>query len=342
MKKVIYVSVICMLALAACNTPFKKVKDGGGMEYKIIKGSGPKVAYGNFLELAVTQAYKDSVLGSAAENPTNVAPVDSTKLPPMYFSIFKDLQVGDSVIMRQTTDSLFKMGGNLPPFIKKGQFIYTRLKVMNIFTKQEQVDSCQKAQMVLMQKRDSVFAKEQIVKDNKLLDEYIAKNKITTVKGEKGTYVEVMNPGTGNAVDTSQVMMVNYTGKTFEGVTFDSNTDSSFQHVEPYPIVLAAPQVITGWIDGLKMLKKGAKAKFYIPSALGYGKKGNGEKIKPNTNLMFDIEIVDVISRTQFNAIMMQRQQQQMAQQKMMQQMQEQMQKQQQGQPQPAPEPANK
>jgi FKBP-type peptidyl-prolyl cis-trans isomerase FkpA len=334
MKKVIYVSVICMLALAACNTPFKKVKDGGGMEYKIIKGSGPKAAYGNFLELAVTQAYKDSVLSSAAENPTNIAPVDSTQLPPVYFAIFKDLQVGDSVIMRQSTDSLFKMGGNIPPFIKKGQFIYTRLKVMNIFAKQEQADSCQKAQI-------DFFAKEQILKDNKLLDEYIAKNKITAVKGEKGTYVEVINPGTGNTVDTSQVMMVNYTGKTFDGVTFDSNIDSSFQHVEPYPIVLAAPQVITGWVDGLKMLKKGAKAKFYIPSALGYGKRGNGEKIKPNTNLMFDIEIADIISRTQYNAIMMQRQQQQMAQQKMMQQMQEQMQKQQQGQPQ-QPAPANK
>ena len=57
--------------------------------------------------------------------------------------------------------------------------------------------------------------------------------------------------------------------------------------------------VIPGWTDGLKMLNKGAKAKFYIPSALAYGSQGAGQDIKPNSVLVFDIEVLDVLDKSQ-------------------------------------------
>ena len=57
--------------------------------------------------------------------------------------------------------------------------------------------------------------------------------------------------------------------------------------------------VIPGWTDGLKLLNKGAKAKFYIPSSLAYGAQGAGQDIKPNEILVFDIEVVDILNRTQ-------------------------------------------
>ncbi|NJM80896.1 MAG: hypothetical protein HC854_17090 [Flavobacterium sp.] len=56
MKHFINAAVICAVALTACNKPFKKMKDmPGGMEYKIISGNGKQVAYGNYVEIAVTQ-----------------------------------------------------------------------------------------------------------------------------------------------------------------------------------------------------------------------------------------------------------------------------------------------
>jgi hypothetical protein len=55
--------------------------------------------------------------------------------------------------------------------------------------------------------------------------------------------------------------------------------------------------VITGWMEGLKLLNKGAKAKFYIPSPLAYGSRGAGSNIPPNSILIFDIEIVNVLSK---------------------------------------------
>ena len=51
-----------------------------------------------------------------------------------------------------------------------------------------------------------------------------------------------------------------------------------------------------GWTDALAKMKKGTKATVYIPSSLGYGKNGKMPKIKPDANLVFDMEIIDVIS----------------------------------------------
>jgi hypothetical protein len=60
--------------------------------------------------------------------------------------------------------------------------------------------------------------------------------------------------------------------------------------------------VIAGWYDGLKLLSKGAKAKFFIPSPLAYGKMQMGKDIKENSILVFDIEILDVLTREQSQA----------------------------------------
>ena len=120
-------------------------------------------------------------------------------------------------------------------------------------------------------------------------------------------YVENQLEGSGPLLDTSVVAEVNYTGRTLEGKVFDSNTDPSFKHPEPLYVNLTndpslGKGVIIGWKDGLMMLKKGSKAKFYIPSGLAYGSRGAGADIPPYSVLMFDIEVTDVLDRTQARA----------------------------------------
>jgi FKBP-type peptidyl-prolyl cis-trans isomerase FkpA len=327
MKQIFNAAFICLIVLSACTKPFKKAKDGS--EYKIISTKkGAKIVTGNFFEMNTLAKYKDSVLSSSIEDGVpQYAMYDTANFPPLFKEVFKSVHVGDSIIIKMSTDSIIaKAQGQAPPFIKKGQFIYQSFTITNVFNTKEQMDSAQKIHIELAQKKDSIFAKEQLVRDSKTIEDYLAKNKIAAVKSEKGTYVEVLSPGAGNVADSSQVILINYTGKSFEGAAFDSNTDSAFQHVEPLPVNMAAPNVIPGWVDGLKMLKKGAKAKFYIPSSLAYGKRGNPDKIKPNENLVFDIYVTDIITQAQFADMMKKKQEQQMAQQKMMQQLQQQMQ----------------
>ena len=88
-----------------------------------------------------------------------------------------------------------------------------------------------------------------------------------------------------------------------DGKMFDSNTDPSKGHVEPFNVNMTADRtlggsVIKGWTDGLTLLNKGAKAKFYIPSTLAYGPR-ESQDIPANSILIFDIEVVDVLTKEQ-------------------------------------------
>lgn len=333
MKRISYLLIAALVVLSACTGGFKKGL--GGVEYKIIEsGNGKKIPYGSYVEFGYKYQLKDTVFGSSDDMGRQIFVMDSTKIPPLYFDIFKRANIGDSIVLKMVSDSFFRE--QMPPFAKKGEIVYSRFKVLNAYADAKQADSAnevnmkfaQAKQMEMMQKKmrqDSIEAIPQLAKDIKTIEDYLASKSIKAQKGKLGTFVEVLSPGDGNILDTGKVIKVNYTGRTFAGTVFDSNTDTAFKHVEPYaveiPSDINAARVVHGWIDGLKLLSKGAKARFYIPSPLGYGKNGNGEKIKPNDNLIFDIEVVDVISRQQaYDEAMAQQKKQQEAMMKMQQQ----------------------
>ncbi|MEJ7588419.1 MAG: FKBP-type peptidyl-prolyl cis-trans isomerase [Ferruginibacter sp.] len=158
--------------------------------------------------------------------------------------------------------------------------------------------------------------------DDQLLTDFMNKNGTKATKTKWGTYVAITSPGTGENLTEKSIALINYTGRTLADSVFDSNIDPKFNHVGPYNVDMSLYEVIPGWIDGLKMLKKGSKATIIIPSSLAYGKSGR-QGIKPNENLLFDIEVVDIITPEQNEAIETAKQQQQM---QMQQQMQQQMQ----------------
>jgi FKBP-type peptidyl-prolyl cis-trans isomerase len=310
MKKLSLLLLWVVLILSACNqSTFRKGKDN--LEYKIIpNGNGPKIQYGNFMHIDFATFYnngkKDSLLNDSrvSGNPI-IELLDSVSTPPAYFQILTQLRKGDSVVIRILSDSAFsKMPDQMPPFIKKGHYLMTTVKVNDIYTSKKQADSARSASLVLLQKRDSIKLLAQAAIDEKILQDYFAKNNIKPLKGEKGTYVQIIEPGTGNSIDTSVVVKTNYTGKTLDGKMFDSNTDPSKGHAEPFNVNMTndpslGVRVIGGWTDGMKLLKKGAKAKFYIPSGQAYGPQGAGSDIPPNSVLMFDIEVLDVLNKQQ-------------------------------------------
>lgn len=302
MKK-LSAAIISLLFLAACSQPFKKGEKG--MEYKIISdGKGQKIVPGNFLEMAYDQVYngpnRDTVLFNSNDYGNQIVPLDSMQLPKEYYSIFSQMRGGDSLIMRQLTDSLMKQPGvNLPVFMKKGAYITGHFKVLKVYTSQQQADSAMKALNRIAQVRDSIKAIDQLRKDDKAIQEYLNRKNIRAVKAPMGTYVEILNAGEGDPLDTAIVLSVNYTGSLLDnGKVFDSNVDTAFNHVEPFKVYLGAPpgtQVIKGWTDGLMLLRKNAEAVLYIPSSLAYGPRGAGNDIKPNANLMFKVKVVDAV-----------------------------------------------
>jgi len=107
----------------------------------------------------------------------------------------------------------------------------------------------------------------------------------TTASGLK--YI-VLQEGTGNKPVASSNVKVHYTGMFLDGKVFDS----SVQRGET--IDFGLNQVIKGWTEGVQLMPEGSKYKFYIPSNLAYGERGAGGVIPPNTDLIFEIELIKI------------------------------------------------
>jgi peptidyl-prolyl cis-trans isomerase A (cyclophilin A) len=98
----------------------------------------------------------------------------------------------------------------------------------------------------------------------------------------------IVNEGTGaSPVPTSQVT-VHYKGLLTDGTQFDSSYDRG------QTIKFGLNQVIPGWTEGLQLMKEGGKAYFLIPPQLGYGDRGAGNVIPPNSTLVFQVELFKV------------------------------------------------
>jgi len=337
--------LMAVVLFSACKESFKKGDEG--LEYLIIKdGTGEKVKYGSYMQLHIAQYYntgkKDSLITDSRTGIPAFEILDSVRTPMAYFKILKEMRKGDSAVIRILSDTVFKSNPeSMPPFIKKGHLLVTTLKMVNFFDSKEQADSARQAEVVLAEKVMAAKDALTIKADDKTLTDYFTKNNIKVVKAPGGTYVQILQPGTGANIDTSVIVKTNYTGRLINGTkAFDSNTDSTFGHVEPFLVNMTndpslGNPVIKGWNDGLTMLSKGAKAKFYVPSALGYGSRGMGQEIPENSILVFDIEVVDVLTRQQAMGVVAEQRKRMEAMQMMQQQMQQMQQQQGQGQGQP-------
>ena len=95
--------------------------------------------------------------------------------------------------------------------------------------------------------------------------------------------------GEGAEIVNHSKIKVHYTGMLEDGTKFDSSYDRG----EPFSFQIGLRQVIEGWETGIIGMKVGGKRTLIIPPELGYGDRGAGELIPPNSTLIFDIEIID-------------------------------------------------
>lgn len=106
-----------------------------------------------------------------------------------------------------------------------------------------------------------------------------------------GVKVEVLTEGTGAEVKAGNTVSIHYTGWLTNGTKFDSSIDRNM----PFETKIGVGQVIKGWDMGVIGMKKGEKRKLTIPSEFGYGPYGAGDVIPPNADLVFDVELIDIL-----------------------------------------------
>lgn len=99
--------------------------------------------------------------------------------------------------------------------------------------------------------------------------------------------------GTGKAVVKGALILTHYEGRLEDGSVFDC----SAQRGKPFQCVIGTGRVIKGWDQGLMGMQVGGKRRLYVPSALGYAERGMGDRIAPHQNLIFEIELLEVLTR---------------------------------------------
>jgi peptidyl-prolyl cis-trans isomerase A (cyclophilin A) len=109
-------------------------------------------------------------------------------------------------------------------------------------------------------------------------------------KTSTGLYYIITQQGTGAQAQQFDNVKVHYTGVLWDGTKFDSSVDRG----TPLDLMLGVGKVIPGWDEGIALLKKGGKGKLIIPFYLAYGDQSPGASIPAKSDLIFDVELVDI------------------------------------------------
>ena len=117
----------------------------------------------------------------------------------------------------------------------------------------------------------------------------INRHKAGVVELPSGLQYEILKQGTGAKPSANDKVKCHYHGTLINGTVFDS----SVQRGEPATFGIS--QVIPGWIEALQLMPVGSKWRLFIPSNLAYGEHGAGDVIEPNSTLIFDVELLDIV-----------------------------------------------
>jgi FKBP-type peptidyl-prolyl cis-trans isomerase FklB len=151
----------------------------------------------------------------------------------------------------------------------------------------------QQAEAKKKQEEAKKLAETNFADNKKAGEDFLAENKskkgVTTTP--TGLQYMVLKEGKGDLVKPTDKIKIHYHGTTIDGTVFDSTVEKN----KPYES--QANIFVPGFNEGLSLMKKGSKYKFFIPQELAYGYQQRGPKIPPFSTLIFEVEVLDIITK---------------------------------------------
>jgi FKBP-type peptidyl-prolyl cis-trans isomerase len=131
------------------------------------------------------------------------------------------------------------------------------------------------------------------------LQNYLKEAKIKTQSTPEGIHYAFEKKGRGETAKSGKFVKVNYQATLLDGTEFDSSPAN-----EPFVFEVGYKQVIRGLDRGIQLFPEGTKGTLYIPAVLAFGKTGKGENIPPNADVIFDIEVLQVMDYDAYDEYM--------------------------------------
>lgn len=281
--------LLAIVLLASCN---QYQKTPSGLAYKITKGnSKEKLKNGLFVKFNIEYKVppKDSVLTSSYGHIPAYLVIDTSRPNKHSFlEIITKCSVGDKIEFTMSVDTLKNLGMlEYNNIFHAKDLIKGRVEILKTFTSQPD------ASADMLKEQDLEKARE--IKE---LQDFTSKKGIKTQSTRLGTLVEIQVPGDLQKADSGKQAKVMYKGTFLDGKEFDSNMNPKGQNNQPLVINVGSTggqnSVIPGLDEALRLFGKGGKGRIYIPAILAYGQNGQPPRIPAYSNMIFEIEMIDV------------------------------------------------
>jgi FKBP-type peptidyl-prolyl cis-trans isomerase len=275
-----------LVLLASCN---QYQKTPSGIAYKISGNSKEKIKQGQIFKYHMEYKVppKDSVFNTTFEHLPGFMMFDSTRVSPhSYLELISKVGEGDEVTFSLSVDTLKKFGAlEYNQIFHRNDVIKGKMKILKIFKGEEEANADYKKEIDLEKNREL-----------DLLKKYVKEKGITAKELPSGVLVQIEKEGEGSKPDSGQTVLVLYKGYFPDGKEFDSNNGPKSPNKNPLTIQVGAGGVIPGMEEGIRSFGKGGKGKIFIPALMGYGMGGQPPIIPQYANLIFDVEVIDVMA----------------------------------------------
>ncbi len=267
---------------------FKKTSDGLYYKFHVKGDDTTTLREGMVLNLKLKYSINDSVLFNSVDIPQEfMLPLNEPTYKGDLYTALAMMKPGDSATFISSADSFFLKTIRMPSvpdsaFI--GKEIFFDVKVISAKT-QEQLESEYKVKM------EEAKAAEQTTLQN-----YLKSANITVAPLTSGLYFIETKKGNNQKPKVGDFGKLHFKVSTIDGnvlySTYDQGETMMWENGKDFDN--------KGVTEALSMLSKGSKASIIVPSSLAFGEQGRGQMIAPYTTLLYDLELVDILTKAQF------------------------------------------
>jgi len=150
---------------------------------------------------------------------------------------------------------------------------------------------CREHNLNAMARKEQKKQKGSAGNSRKMGEDFLAKNvqKPDVVETDSGLQYQVLKEGEGKMPDEYSTIVVHQRALLLNGKCIED----TYRVNEPSTVAVA--ELIEGYKEGVLMMREGSRYRLFVPSELGWGRKGSGSKIPPNALIQFDVQLIEVI-----------------------------------------------